>query len=69
MPNPGQELFGALKGPRSTGKATPGGGPGCTGKGPGCTGKVPGFRVYTFVIATSVRVIKGGKQLGGSGSA
>ena len=25
--------------------------------GPGTSGKVPGFRVYTFVIATSVRVI------------
>ena len=69
VPNPAQELLGALKGPRSTGKATPGGGPGTTGKEPGTTGKVPGFRVYTFVIATSVRVITSGKQLGGSGSA
>ena len=69
VPNPAQELLGALKGPRSTGKATPGGGPGCTGKGPGCTGKVLGFRVCTFVMATSVRVIYCGKQLGGNGSA
>ena len=31
--------------------------------------KGPGFRVSTFVIATSVCFITGGKQPGGSGSA
>ena len=47
-------------GPGSTGKAARGG-PGSTGKnargGPEAPAKVAGFRVYTFVIATSVRVI------------
>ena len=47
-------------GPGSTGKAARGG-PGSTGKnargGPEAPAKVPGFRVCTFVIATSVRVI------------
>ena len=58
------------KGARNgTGKATPGGAKDVPATGPGRAGKVLGFRVYTFVIATSVRVITSGKQLGGSGSA
>ena len=55
--------------PGSSGKATPGGARDTPATGPGRAGKVLGFRVYTFVIATSVRVITSGKQLGGSGSA
>ena len=47
----------------------PGGGKDVPATGPGRAGKVLGFRVYTFVIATSARVITSGKQLGGSGSA
>ena len=47
-------------GPGTSGKATQGG-PGYPGKAPGggqdTPAKVPGFRVCTFVIATSVRVI------------
>ena len=46
-------------GPRKHRQSRPGGQdtPAKPPGGPGCTGKVPGFRVYTFVIATSVRVI------------
>ena len=58
-----QEQPGAAK--SSQKHPSPGGGPGCTGKGAriprqkwqDTPAKVPGFRVCTFVIATSVRVI------------